>query len=81
MKKRNRLWHLYPVNANDERWGWDCNHGFVIRAPDEKTARKIAAEHLGDEGEDSWLSPTFSRCEELKAEGRTTTILCDFNAG
>lgn len=43
------LYILLPRRTFDPYWDLDSNHGFVIRAPDEETARKIADENAYDE--------------------------------
>src|SRR5262249_41034476 len=46
--------------------------GFVIRAKSESAVRMLAAEHVGDEGSEAWLSPKSATCTELKADGQLT---------
>lgn len=75
-----KLFKLYCV----EDPGWDCNHGFVIRAEDEQAARSLAQTHMSDESwasKELWLDPKFSTCEEISLEGESEIILNDFNAG
>ncbi len=36
-------------------FGYDCSHGFVIRAKDEDEARKLASLEAGDEGAEVWF--------------------------
>lgn len=72
--------------------GYDMAQGFVVRAENESTARRLAAEAGGDEqptDEDSyyplpntgWLNPACASCELLLPDGETDVIIRDFNAG
>lgn len=75
-----KLFKLYCVESP----GWDCNHGFVIRAKDELAARELAQNQISDEKDESkefWLDSNFSSCEEIKINGDPEIILNDFNAG
>jgi hypothetical protein len=75
-----KLFKLYCVDNP----GWDCNHGFVIRAKDEISARNLAQTHIADErseSKDFWLGAKFSTCEEITVKGESEIILNDFNAG
>lgn len=75
-----KLFKLYCVESP----GWDCNHGFVVRAKDEGTARILAHASMADEKHDSkefWLDPKFSVCEIITMKGEPEIILNDFNAG
>jgi hypothetical protein len=77
-----KLWLLKPVHIEgDRRWGWDCAHGFVVRADSETDARLLAAGESGDELPTAWLKPELSTCEELTAEGGAEVVLRDFHAG
>lgn len=99
------LWILRPKGYSREGWDknntawarvYDMNHGFIVRAPTEADARKMASQQLGDEkamlasyrmkGHDiptanPWLLPEQSTCEELHSYGVTRLIMRDFNAG
>ena len=75
-----KLFKLYCVEGP----GWDCNHGFVVRAKDELAARTLAQSQLADEYGESkefWLDPKFSTCEVITTKGAAEIILNDFNAG
>ena len=75
-----KLFKLYCVESP----GWDCNHGFVVRAKDEQSARTLAQTQISDERGDSkefWLEAKFSTCEEITVKGEAEIILNDFNAG
>ena len=61
--------------------GYDEAAGFVISAPDEKTARYMAAMQCGDEGGKTWLSPALSFCVEVESIKPYAIILRDFRAG
>lgn len=74
-----KLFKLYCVSDP----GWDCNHGFVLRAKDESAARTLAQAHMSDERGESkefWLDAKFSTCEEITVKGESEIILNDFNA-
>ena len=72
---------LLEVIDDDKGFGLDCNYGFVIRAKDEETARKYAANHAADEGPKVWLNTVFTTCIEIQDEGEGGIILMDFRAG
>ena len=94
-----KLWLLRPVknrmqfNGKDPWSPWyDKAFGFIIAAPDEETARKLANDNGGDEtgkisraiyrtGGDAWLDGNLSVCRELVAEGdEAYVIMQDFAA-
>ena len=93
-----KLWFLEPLDCSavNERgnnpWDpwYDKAFGFVVRAEDELEARKLAAEHAGDEAPSTWfasdsdfnpwLDSNYSRCLELTGEGEAGVILRDFAA-
>jgi hypothetical protein len=61
---------------------WDSAYGFVIAAESHHQARKIAAEHCGDEGPETWLNPNKSSCSILNPDKTFEgVILRDFCAG
>ena len=76
----NKLWILLPLKIQDDRWGYDCYHGFVISAGSELAARAIACASAADEGKDAWGLPTNTSCELLVA-GEAGVKMSDFNAG
>jgi hypothetical protein len=53
--------------------------GFVVRAKDEATARRLAAAQPGDEGAEAWLLPQYSTCVELPIDGPDGVIMADYN--
>ena len=69
----NKLWILRPLKgALWDPW-YDKAFGFVIRAPDEQTARAIAQKESGDEASydksiPAWTDPRNSSCKELTVE-------------
>ena len=77
-----KLWLMKPVDGciiNDPWRPWyDCAFGFVVRAADERAARKIAAQECGAEGDRAWLNEKRSSCIELLPEGEPGLILRDF---
>lgn len=61
---------------------WDSAYGFVIAAESHHQARKIAAEHCGDEGPETWLNPNKSSCSILNPDKTPEgVVLRDFCAG
>ncbi len=79
--------HLYilePREADD----WpphDANMHIIVRAPDARTARRIAQENTsGDENlvyDKPWLNAGYTTCKPLKPEGPEGLILANFNPG
>lgn len=72
-----KLWLL----TNESYRHYDCNWGFVIRAPSDGAARLIASKQHGDEPHEMWLDAAKSGCTEVLAEGDPAVILTDFSAG
>lgn len=71
-----RLWLLTRYAT-----GTDEADGFVVRAPDEGEARRLASLRAGDEGSPAWLLPERSTCVELKLEGSRGVLLRSFIPG
>jgi len=46
----------------------------VVRAPNERAARALAADVAGDEGADTWTSPRTAKCEPA-GEGHAEVIV------
>jgi hypothetical protein len=62
---------------------YDKAFGFVVRAPDELTARETANTEAGDEtrrDKNAWLNPRLSTCVELGADGEIGVVMRDFHA-
>lgn len=82
-----KLWRLQPQEDRPEGhdpWAtrYDCCYGFVVRAPDETAARRLAsAAMIGDERPGAWLDPCLSECRELTTEGDPEVLLRDFLHG
>ncbi len=85
-----KLWILRPIdektildasNPDSRRWSWDCAWGFVVRARDEQSARKHAADECGDEGEGAWLDPGLTSCVPLAGKGAAGVVMKDFLSG
>jgi hypothetical protein len=84
------LWILKPRGydthdddlGHDSPWEpwYDKAFGMVVRAPDEETARAIAAENAGDEAwkTNPWLDPALATCDFLIKEGEHGLVLRDF---
>lgn len=82
---------LWKLELNEDEHDWDRAHGFVVRAPNAKAARKIVTEpysenaavfkHTGAEGPEPWLDPKRSSCVEIQQDGPAEVLLRDFNAG
>ena len=80
-----KLWLLearedLPDENNPWEPWYDKCFGLVVRAPDEATAREIAAAWPGDEGAAAWRDPRLSECGELTAEGGVEIILKDYHS-
>ena len=65
-----------------DRFGYDDFDGFVVRAPDEGSARKIA-QRRAEWQKGTFDDPKYSSCRKIgTATGRRTGIVLDsFNAG
>lgn len=70
-----------PLDEEDKRFCYDCNHGFVIRAVSESEARNIASSQRGDEDSSLWLDPAVTSCKSLETTGASEIIMVNFNAG
>jgi hypothetical protein len=70
---RLHLWLLLRTEPIAEQEA----EGFVVRAQNEREARRfvIAHEEMGDEGAAAWLNPERSRCTPLHHEGLPAVIL------
>lgn len=83
-----KLYLLQATAKGHKQLGYDCAHGFVVRAKGPKSARKLISlaainhtgEGPGDEGAEFWLDAKLSSCTELKSEGEEEIILSDFYA-
>ena len=82
-----KLYILRPLSEDSKPWSpwYDKSFGFVVRAESVEMARTIAQQSTaqGDEtryGFPAWLSPEWSGCEELTAEGPAGVILNDYRA-
>lgn len=77
-----KLWLLRPISDEHSVWvpWYDKTFGFVVRAEDEDSARKYAAEEAGYEGGDVWLDPNFTTCEELTPEGDPGIVIEDYRS-
>jgi len=88
-----KLWILKPAKdlPEDNPWEpwYDKAFGFIVQAPDEETARKLANENGGDEtgkishdiyrtGGDAWLDHEMSTCKELQVGDVEMVIMRDF---
>ena len=70
--------NLWLLERHD-RIGYDEAYGFVIAAPDEAAARRLAAEHCGDEGPVIWAAPT-TECALLVTTSEVGVVLESLNA-
>jgi hypothetical protein len=83
-----RLYLLRPIhNEKDDPWEpwYDKAFGFVVRAENEEQARTMANDDSGDENGwkkemNVWLSPVYSTCNELTADGNLGIIIKDFHS-
>lgn len=90
-----KLWRLTPRHdsiwwCEDGKDPWHPHHdrafGFILRAADEEQARWLAHQSAGQENEalkgiQPWLDASYSRCEEVPAEGATEVLLVNFRHG
>ncbi len=78
----NKLWILRPISEDGIQWNpwYDKAFGFVVCAPTEAAARKIASESAGDEGAYAWLMPEVSTCAELAPSEAVGVVMMDFHA-
>ena len=76
------LWLLRPKNPDAGIWqDWDISEGFIVRAEDKASARRLASEEAGGEGADVWLNDSVTRCLHLTDAGPAGVLMCDFHAG
>jgi len=78
-----RLWILRPVDEKSKAWQpwFDKTFGFIIEAEAEIKARELANNEGGDEnrgGQNPWLDPKQSTCQELLPIGEERVIMEDF---
>lgn len=84
-----KLWNIKAredLGRQNNPWKpwFDKNFGFVVRAETEIDARKMADNAACDENSEidsirsPWLSPDYSTCVELTAEGEPGIIITDF---
>ncbi len=64
-----------------ESAGYDEAVAFVVRAPSEPEARRLASPGAGDEGATVWIRETLSTCEAIEVAGASEVLLRDFCAG
>lgn len=73
-----KLWLLTNLKMPGE---YDTTQAMVVRAKDEQTARKMAAEKVDSytrDERDHWLDPSATSCEQLLARGKPEVIIVDF---
>ena len=90
-----KLWILRPrggLNKDDNPWEpwFDKAFGFVVRAPTEVDARRLASMRAGNECQrvidcyagfapvPAWTDPKYSTCAELLPDGEAEIIMRDF---
>lgn len=78
-----KLWLLRPVEPCKWDPDMDVNYGFVVRAKNEISARKIAEGHVADEesygsGRGVWTDPELTTCKQLTSPGSAGVIMKDF---
>lgn len=87
LNRKKNIMNLFLIKAitglKDNYVGWDCNHGFVVRAKDEKEARLLVSKNIdedkiGDENKNTWLDSKLSTCCEISKKGPTEIILVDY---
>lgn len=70
-----KLYILEPKSEAPWTPWYDKCFCFICRTSSAKAARRIAADNAADEGFKVWLSPKYSSCKELKAEGEEELII------
>jgi hypothetical protein len=70
---------IYLLSRTDA-CGYDEYDAKVVRASNEGEARRIANEHVGDEGR-IWTNKDLVTCERIEPRGTSDVILASFNAG
>lgn len=74
-----KLWLLERLPS--EKVWYEEMIGMVIAAETAGEARLLAASECGDEGEEAWMNPTRTTCEELIPGSDARVVLTDFKAG
>ena len=83
-----KLWLLRPaenIAPKNHPWNpwYDKAFGFVVRAEDEKQARKMVQGSSGMEVTSTvnpWTNSKYSTCVELTTDGQPEVIITDFAA-
>jgi len=74
------LWALSPkpdmIRQIWTPW-YDKVFKMVVRAEDEESARKMAADSSGFEGGEAWIDSKYSSCLILNKEGEEEVIVID----
>jgi len=65
-----KLWLLW----RQRRVRFDGFNGFVVRAPDEAVARRMA-DQFRSEPRQVWVDPALAGCKRLSEQGKTSVIL------
>jgi len=66
-----RVWFLYRTAKS--KWASEMTD-VVVRAPNERAARALAANMAGDEGADTWTCSRTAKCEPA-GEGAAEVIV------
>ncbi len=73
-----KLWILFPRRLHTGQWNkWDVVRTLVVRAPNARSAREIAASECWDEGKHAWLDNQLSTCIQLFQKGEKGVIIKD----
>ncbi len=76
-QKQMKLYRLEQRGGSKYRWGAaDYHRAFVVRAPDAKTARKVAAESAGRWTAEAWTDPKHTTCRQVQQEG-PAEVICE----
>lgn len=88
MSASTKLYVIRPVDFDadhsavpkDSPWSpwYDKAFKFVVRAPSQAEARRLAANNCGDEGPGVWLDSRATRCDRLKRKGEVEIVCRDF---
>jgi hypothetical protein len=74
-----KLWLLKLTDEGLKYNDWDEDRGYVIRAPTEQEARRLAGEKASfyKDLRSEWNDSRFSTCEEICIEGDPEILLND----
>ena len=81
LKRVDEVDEVDEVGYPSEMVAWREVVSMVVRASNEKEARRVAGVNADDEGEGTWLSSDSSSCVELRSDEEPEVILQEFVQG